>query len=156
MICLFLALSYYLSFFTKMDLLWRLLYLNYNLVILEKTVKSLVCLFMTSVSLIQIFAICVGVYLTTSPLPQWLTWLVCDKLSLLHLTSISVKYWYIVYCSYPVVRRMTKSYIANSCIPITLIYINVIIVFTVSLMVLMFLVVLIACISNCISNFFYG
>ena len=85
MICLFLALSYCLSFFTKMDLLWRLLYLNYNLVILEKTVKSLVCLCMNSVSLIQIFAICVGVYLTTSPLQHWLMWLLCDKLSLFYL-----------------------------------------------------------------------
>ena len=95
MIYLLLVLSYYLSFFTKIELLWRLLYLNYNLVILEKTVKSLVCLFMTSVSLIQIFAICVGVYLTTSPFPHWLMWLECDILALLHLTSIWVRYWYI-------------------------------------------------------------
>ena len=52
-------------------------------------------LFITSVSLIQIITIYVGVYLTVSPLQNQLMWWVCDKLLLLHLFGLVLLWFYV-------------------------------------------------------------
>ena len=60
------------------------------------SIKSLMGLFKTSVSLIQIYAIYVGVYLTASPLQHRLMWWVCDKLLLLYLCGLALFWLYMI------------------------------------------------------------
>ena len=59
------------------------------------SIKSLMDLFITSVSLIQIFTIYISVYLTVSSLQHWLKWWVHDKLLLLHLLGLVLLWLYI-------------------------------------------------------------